>query len=162
MSMTKELLLQLFDYKNGELYWKAKKSGVTVGMKAGSDSGNGYITLQINGKNYKLHRIIFMMHYGYLPKYLDHIDGNPSNNSIENLRECTHQENVWNQSIKKNNTTGIKNVSWSEKRKRWFVKLTHKTGTFQKFFKDLELAELVAIEARDKFHGKFANHGSIA
>jgi hypothetical protein len=30
---------------------------------------------------------------------------------------------------------------------------------YRKYVKDLELADLVAQEARNKFHGKFANHG---
>lgn len=160
MSVSKEYLNSLFEYKDGELYWKAKRTGVTVGNKAGYDSGNGYVGVQINGKNHKLHRIIFMMHHGYLPKYIDHIDGNKSNNDISNLRECSHQENLFNVSLGKANKSGEKNVWWEEGRKRWRVCVVHKFGKFSKYVKDFELAQLLAIEARNKYHGEFANHGA--
>lgn len=160
MSINKEYLCSLFEYKDGCLYWKAPRTGVTVGKQAGYDCGNGYIGVQVDGKNHKLHRIIFAMHNGYIPDFIDHIDGNKNNNSIDNLRECTHQENIYNQSLRKDNKSGAKNVWWSKSRQRWLVKLSHKAGVFQKYVKDFELAELLAIEARDKFHGKFANHGA--
>lgn len=42
--------------------------------------------------------------------FVDHIDNNNLNNNVSNLRRCTHQENNRNQSIRKNNTSGIKGV----------------------------------------------------
>jgi hypothetical protein len=159
MSITQEYLRSLFDYEDGNLYWKVKRNGVKPDKKAGNHCGNGYFGIMIDDKGYKLHRMIFLFHHGYLPKYLDHKDGNRGNNRIENLRECTHQENIQNRAAPKNNTTGIKNVVWVELRKRWLVKVKHANGIYYKHLKCLELADLVATEARDKFHGKFANHG---
>ncbi len=64
-------------------------------ISLGSD---GYFRMQFNKKFYRTHRIIYFMHHGVDPaeKVIDHIDGNPENNSVENLRACTQRENLQN------------------------------------------------------------------
>ena len=160
-TLTQEYLHQLFEYKNGNLYWKENRGNNKIcGKKAGSVDKQGYLIIRINKKAYKTHRLMFLYHYGFIPNCIDHIDGNKINNNINNLREATRSQNGCNSKIKKNNTSGVKNVSWSKTNKKWVVQI-RKNGKFlyRGFFDDLELAELVAIEARDKYHGKFANHG---
>ncbi len=153
-TLTQEYLHEIFNYKDGELFWRKN------GKKAGTlDSPNNRYQVQINRKFYKLHRIIFIMFYGYMPKEIDHIDGNPSNNKINNLRQATSSQNNYNQKIPKTNTSGIKGVSWDKNRNKWHVQvISEKKVVFQKRFDDIELAEFVAIEARNKYHGKFARH----
>ena len=80
-------------------------------------------------------------------------------NRVENLRPANDSENRRNAKKRKNNTSGYKNVYWCNKSKKWtvilsFNKVQKRLGTF----KDLELAGLVATEARDKYHKEFANH----
>lgn len=67
--------------------------GPVVSM--GSD---GYYRMKFDGQFYRTHRVIFFMHTGIDPAELvvDHIDGVPLNNKVENLRACTVQENTWN------------------------------------------------------------------
>lgn len=159
-TLSKEYLHQIFDYKNGNIFWKIQCGSVYVGKKAGGlRDPRGYKSVQINGNKYLLHRIIFMMFYGYTPKFVDHIDGNPLNNRIENLRESTHSQNCFNRPKPVHNTSGTKGVNWHKTAKKWEVRvmILGKRVHFG-LFKSLELAELVAIEARDKYHGKFANH----
>ncbi len=164
--MTKEIITQdyvkqLFEYRDGELYWKVKYSQrVKIGAKAGALDGDEYFRISINGKRYLNHRLIFLMHHGYLPEYLDHIDGNPSNNKIENLRAATLTQNQHNRKLGKDNTSGVKGVCWHKIKKKWQVQLriNNKVKHFG-YFKNLELADLVAQEARNKYHGAFANHG---
>ena len=159
--MTKEIITQdyvkqLFEYRDGVLYWKVNKGKVRLGQKAGT-LNNNYYRVQINGKQYRNHRIIFLMHHGFLPKHLDHIDGNKLNNKIENLREATHSQNMMNVKIKKNNTSGTKGVCFDKQRKKWLVRITIQNKDIHLGrFDDLELAELVAIEGRDKYHKSFA------
>ena len=95
-----------------------------------------------------------------MPKYIDHIDGNPLNNKIENLRECTHQQNHFNERKPKNNTSGIKGVSFHKPTKKWraTVFLNYKQH-YLGLFKDIKEAEKACIEFRNKHHGEFANHG---
>ena len=163
--MTKEIITQdyvkqLFEYRDGELYRKTSISNSYAGDKVGGRNREGYLRAKINDKTYYLHRLIFLMHHGYLPKLIDHIDGNKLNNKIENLRAATHVENLFNRKAQKNSNSGVKNVCWSKPKQRWIVQL--QTNNKQRYFgmyKDLELADLVAQEARDKYHGAFANHG---
>jgi len=150
--LTKEFLNNLFRYDDGKLFRKSdnKKVGWLVSQ--------GYINTNIHGNVYGVHRLIFLMFNGYLPKEIDHINGIKSDNRIENLRASSVKENQFNAKIRKDSSTGIKNVTKSGKKFNVALKIDGKRthiGNFQ----DLELAELVAIEARNKYHGVFANHG---
>ena len=158
--ITKEILNFLFDYKDGELYWKFSLSCKSPkGTIAGSIKHDKYRRIGLNKKSYLAHRLIFMMFHGYLPKFVDHIDGNKLNNRIENLREATHAQNMKNQKISISNTSGYKNVSWNKKQKKWRVALKVNYKDLEiGYFKDIELADLVAQEARDKYHKEFARH----
>lgn len=155
-------LNDLFDYCDGELYWKAKPSKyaqVKIGDKAGSVHSTGYRILQLNGVKQKLHRVIFLMHHGYLPAHIDHIDGNSLNNRVENLRPTTRSQNLCNTKLFVNSKSGVKGVSWHNASKKWYVQVRLQgKAVYQKLFDDLELAALVATEARHKYHGEFARH----
>lgn len=121
--LTSDLLKTLFEYKDGNLYWKVKPSSkVNIGDVVGSKDKDGYITTKINSKAYKVHRIIFLMHHDYMPVFIDHIDRNRSNNKIENLREViTHSENLQNKGIYKSNKSGYKNIHWFKLTNSWRV-----------------------------------------
>jgi hypothetical protein len=153
-------LLELFEYKDGELYWKKNYFKNLVGKVAGYDNKNGYKKVVIKHKHYFVHRLIFLINHGYMPKLIDHINGNSLDNSIENLREATSSENAVNVKLKKTNTSGFKNVTFNKVSNKWvvYVKVNKKAKYFGQYG-DLELADLVATEARNKYHKQFANHG---
>ena len=50
---------------------------------------------------------------------VDHIDGNPLNNTRENIRICAHADNMKNRRIHKNNASGYKGVAWHKKTKKY-------------------------------------------
>lgn len=155
-TLTKEYLHQVFEYKNGHLYWKINKQGINAGNKAGTiDYSRPYVRITLHGKKYQEHHLIFLMFYGVLPKQIDHVNNIKNDNRIENLRVCTHSENQCNTKPKNLH----KNVSFYKKTKKWQVqiKVNKKTLHFG-YFDNLELADLVAHEARDLYHGKFARH----
>lgn len=158
-TLTKEILHDLFEYKDGVLYKKPKSNRCRTDIIIGRDNGNGYRRASINYKSYYVHRLIFMMFNGYFPKQIDHIDGNRLNNRIENLREANNAQNNWNKTTTKANKSGRKNVYWHSAAKKWAVEI--KVNTVKKYigiFDDLELADLVAQEARNKYFGCWANH----
>ena len=119
MELTKEYLQSIFDYKDGRLFWKVKKAQrLNVGDEAGC-LDKRYLTTGLNGKVYRNHRLIFLMHHGYLPKEIDHKDNDQLNNRIENLRPATRSQNCSNTGIGKKNTSGVKGVSWSKRNNKW-------------------------------------------
>lgn len=99
--------------------WKAlpaEKANVKVGEDAGWLCASDYWNVQLFGKCYKVHRVIYEMHFGEIPEgySIDHINGDRQDNRISNLRVVTHRENNRNQGMYKNNNTGITGVTFWE------------------------------------------------
>ncbi len=159
--ITKQLCDSLYKYKDGILYWKTSPSPkIKIGNPVGSLGKDGYFSTTINYKKYLNHRLIFLMHHGYLPQYIDHINNIPTDNRIENLRQTNKSQNNYNSKLRVSNTSGVKNVHWNKKQKQWVVSLgVNKKIKYCGSFDDFELADLVATEARNKYHKQFANHG---
>lgn len=155
--MTQNDLIDTFFYKDGQLFWKLKKQNVTIGRPAGCYDSKGYGVITINGKIYKSHRLIFLYHHGYIPEYIDHIDGNIKNNSIENLRPCSKSENSCNRGKQSNNTSGIKGVTYNKKLKKWRAQCG-KNGKnyYLGVFDDIKDAELTVKSFRDTIHDVFS------
>jgi hypothetical protein len=153
-------LHNIFYYKDGSLYWKISKSKVTKDKKAGWIQKNGYDKVELFGQTYCQHRVIFLMHHGYLPKVVDHIDGNKHNNKIENLRAADHSKNTLYSRKNSRNTSGVKGVHFCKQSRKWKARICiDGKRKLLGLFNDLELAELVMMEAREKYHGEFAHHG---
>ena len=94
-------------------------------MKPHIDKATGYYRLSLSknskGKKLAIHRLIAL---AYIPNpdnkpCIDHVNRIRNDNRIENLRWATHLENNQNKSDHKNNTSGIPNVYYSEKRGKW-------------------------------------------
>lgn len=72
-------------------------TNVKTGHIAGSKDSCGYIQIKIKNKKYSAHRLAWLYVYGSLPKeMIDHINGNPSDNRIINLREADNRLNMSN------------------------------------------------------------------
>jgi hypothetical protein len=159
--LNKEYLQTIFIYKDGNLYWKiAKSNAIKIGSEAGNITSKGYRNIQVNKKIYGAHRLVFLMHNGYLPNQIDHIDGNKLNNNIDNLREATNAQNQCNIQKRSNNTSGFKNVYLHKKTNKWQVRLqiNGKPKCFG-LYHDIDYAKFVSDAMRNKHHGKYANHG---
>jgi hypothetical protein len=162
MSLSQELVKHMLDYRDGMLFWKNpnRPSKAKVGNRAGTRSNTtGYRQVSINSTTYMEHRIIFLWHHGFLPPNVDHINGDRTDNRIENLRAATVNQNRYNAKPKRNNKSGVRGVFWSKTSDKWCAAVrANNRIVFRQYFDDLELAELVVSEARRKFHGDFANH----
>jgi hypothetical protein len=168
-----ESVKDLFDYKDGVLYWKPRRVGEFrsvrafkiwnarfCGKAAGSCDKLGYLTIGVTKqgkeKRYGAHRLVWAWHYGVWPKeHIDHIDHDKKNNRIENLRDVTRVENLRNASLRSNNKSGVPGVGWRAKTKKWSVTIGSRyLGEYQTF----EEAVSMRKEA-EKAHGYHANHG---
>jgi len=153
--LTQELVQSIFDYQDGNLIRKIGRE-IDLGV-AGFKTPKGYIKVKIGKKAHAAHRIIFLWHHGFLPDVIDHIDGNKSNNKIENLRSATKAENSANQKIRTTNTSGMKGVSWQTANKKWRVAICKNyKPIYLGLYDDYDLACLVAAEATDLYHGNFS------
>jgi len=76
----------------------------------------------------KVHRIVWMITNGDIPEHfvVDHIDGNPLNNRLENLRIVSQKTNTRNKRITRVNSTGI--VGITIKRGSYRISLSTDTG----------------------------------
>ena len=158
--MTQDEALAIWEYLDGHLYWRDNRGKRTkAGDEAGGIAGRykNYKTVKVDGCIYQLHRIIFLMHRGYLPEQIDHIDGNGLNNDIENLRAANHGQNQHNKGAQKNNTSGFKGVSWNKKSQKWqaFIKLDGKQR-YLGYFDTPDAAHEAYKAAATKLHNEFA------
>lgn len=121
-------------------------------------NNQGYVLTKFQNKHIRLHHLFIGKPINDLE--VDHINGNPSDNRKQNLRICSHSENLMNKRMMKNNTSGIVGVCWDKLTKKWVVyisinkKLKH-LGRFQ----DKQKAINIRKQAEQKYYGKFAvNH----
>ena len=112
--MERELNGMLLKYEEGKLYmWREMWSGLKRKnpdwweLKGWVNKVNGYRLVGINKKDYSYHRVVYFLHNqewdihdSCRDNSIDHIDRNKLNNSIENLRVVTHQQNAWNRDVK--------------------------------------------------------------
>lgn len=149
-----------FETKDGKLVMKVRSTRRPAGTVVGFKNNEGYLKFYFQGRIVAVHRVVFLLEHGYCPDYVDHINGDKSDNRVENLRDATNCQNTQNAKMSSKNTTGVKGVHKLKDGFGYQVYITA-NGKRKRFgtFKDFELAELVAVEARAKYHGKFANYG---
>jgi len=100
--LSAETVRARFDYDpvSGLFILKVRTKGMPqakVGCVIGAKNGKGYISIKVDGKSYLAHRLAWLYVHGHWPLgFLDHKDGNPSNNALENLREVSRSQNCQN------------------------------------------------------------------
>jgi hypothetical protein len=158
--LTQAQVQELFEYQDGNLLWQVDNPPNYMRSKvAGWVNKRGYIETKVNGRCVKVHRLIFLMHHGYLPTEVDHINGDKLDNRIENLRAATKSQNQQNRKVNKNSKSGVKGVSWQTSTTKWIVQISD--GTSQKVwgrYVNLSDAKARADEVREKLHGEFCRH----
>lgn len=112
-----------YDAATGNLIWKeCKADWIKPGRVVGSERADGYKETAIAQERYLVHRLVFLWHHGYLPDLVDHIDQNPRNNKIDNLRAADKSSNAYNSKLNKRNKSGVRGVSWDKTRQRWVAR----------------------------------------
>ncbi|MDO8972094.1 MAG: HNH endonuclease signature motif containing protein [Saprospiraceae bacterium] len=154
--LTQTRLHELFglNTETGELIWRVSKGSKKQGNIAGSINKKGYRCIKIDGRNYKAHRLVWLYTFGSWPKdQLDHIDGNRSNNRLDNLRECTHGENQQNLAPKTGGTSNYPGIYWAKHVQKWQVsiRIKGKSEYLGLFTNELEAAEAYKL-AKQLYH----------
>lgn len=152
-----------YEPDTGKFFWLVARPRKTrAGDPAGHLNKKGYIEIRYNHITYQAHRIAWYFHTGKDPLTLqiDHINGDPADNRITNLRPATSAQNAKNIRKKKNTTSTYKGVSWHKKSGKWQAQIRVDGRSIYLGYYDNELeAHLAYCAAAARLHGEFANFG---
>jgi hypothetical protein len=142
-----------YDTETGEFWWTSAAPTKVANKPANAKDRLGYVCLKVNGKMHKAHRLAWAFVYGEFPEqHIDHINGNPSDNRLCNLRLADRSLNMQNQRrARSDSSTGLLGVSKNGSGWRAEIRVdgkkinlgTHKTP---------ELAHLAYVNAKRKHH----------
>jgi hypothetical protein len=158
--LTAERVREALDYdpRTGILRWKIKPAArVTIGDIAGGKNGQGYLAFHFEGKHRQAHRIVWLHVYGKWPDgFIDHINGDPSDNRIANLRDVNEAQNGFNRKTYVTNTSGFKGVSF-HKRDQRYIAYIYVRGTRRELgaFDTAEEAHKAYMVAAAKSFGEY-------
>jgi hypothetical protein len=162
-SLLKSLLR--YDRETGEFFWlhfSGRRGKAVPGSKAGSTGKRGYIYIGIAGHSYQAHRLAWLYVHGSWPDNLiDHINGDPLDNRICNLRLCDHSLNMANRGAPANNTSGVKGVVWDRSRGKWAARIcvNYKTINLGRF-DNIGAAASAYSKAASRYFGEFGRDGN--
>jgi len=147
-----------FDPETGYFVWKKRTAQkIKIDQIAGQVRNDGYIVISLDNNIYLAHRLAWFHYFGCWPQDgIDHIDGNPSNNRISNLRNATSSQNHGNMKMFSTNTSGVRGVSLHRTGK-WIAEVWHqRRKIYLGLFDSKEAAGAVCRAERLKRFGKFA------
>ena len=159
--ISQKLALKIYGYNpdTGEL--TKNRTGKPVKYVAMGD--DKYLYLRCRGQLMRAHVLIWLMQHGKIPSenglQIDHIDGNPRNNALANLRAVTRSENMKNRARQKNNTSGTPGVYFDEEKNKWRAQIRVDGQRIHLgYFDSLALAEGAKARA-EREHGFHEHHG---
>ena len=153
-----ERLRALFSVtEDGQLVRRINWYKGKAGEVAGGPGPAGYLRCRVDGKYMLVHRIIFAMHYGYLPDSVDHKDGNILNNRPANLRAATQSQQLCNTKKRESSRHGVKGLDKSKNNWRGRVCVSGVVHSFE--HKDRVVVEAWLNRTRQELHGEFACNG---
>jgi hypothetical protein len=163
---SQEFLREWLDYdaETGIFIWKkdAPRGRTYIGQVAGGSNACGYIRIGLTGFGQLMaHRLAWIYIYG--PTIgggeIDHVDGNPANNAIANLRLATSRQQKQNKCVQSNNRSGLKGAYYHavHKGKKWRTQIkVGNTLLFLGYFHTAEEAHAAYCQAAVEHFGEFA------
>lgn len=149
--------LYAYDAETGYVSRRQNNRRGKAGERAGYQRKDRRREITYDGRAYPEHRVVWFLHYGRWPENdVDHINGDPSDNRIANLREATRSQNLANANMYANNKTGARGVARTAagtfSARIQHQKKVHNLGTFN----SLDEAEKAYKDAATRLFGVFA------
>ena len=155
-----------YDVETGDLFWKHRIDVSPewnikwAGKPAGCKTENGRYVVGVCRAQYQFHRIVWKIYYGSDPSgQIDHIDGDPLNNRIANLRVVSQSGNNKNKARSKHNTSGVTGVYWSKPRGMWYSQIRENYKLIHIGFFTEKADAIAARKQAERDHGFHPNHG---
>lgn len=140
--------------ETGVLSWAKARRGCRKGGQAGCVKASGHRYVCLDDVDYSVARVAWYLMTGQWPIEVDHRDGDASNDRWANLRECTHQQNIFNRRRAKHNKSGRKGVTLHQGKWRARIVIDRKRVRDESF---ASLDEAHAAYARwtREIHGEY-------
>lgn len=159
---TRERVLELLAYEpaTGTFRWLKHARASRVGTVAGYNQSHGRWKIWIDGGMHFAHRLAWLVTYGEWPDgQVDHIDGDPLNNALANLRLADQTQNNGNARGHFDSQTGVKGVyrQVNSRRNPFYAQITHRGVTRNLgSFPTVEAAAIAYARAAAETFGEFA------
>jgi hypothetical protein len=152
--LTAQRLRELLHYDpaTGIFTWRI---GRRSALKAGCFRSDGYLYITVDGRQRLSHRLAWLWMTSDWPSgTIDHIDGNPSNNRFENLRDVTIAENIQNRrKARVDSKTGVLGVSFDKRRNKFRAAIKFEgRRLYLGQFVTAESAHAAYVEAKRRLH----------
>lgn len=156
----------IYDPESGALTWRRRTdvpegwNRKHAGRPAFTAVQKGYRVGKLGGVSYMAHRVVWAIYYGENPESeIDHINGNPSDNRIANLRAADRSINNRNRARLKSNRSGFTGVIWGRSAGKWIAQIEidgqrKHLGTFA-----AKEDAIAARQAANEQYGFHKNHG---
>lgn len=159
--VTQQVLIDRFKYDPETGYFFRTKSlshNARMNSPIGKPNKYGYLTINIFGKTFALHRLVWLYVHGCWPSMaIDHVNGIPNDNRLKNLRECTVAQNNYNKKKTKSNKSGFKGVTWNKKISKWTSRISiNRKEKILGYFDDPKEAHAAYCVEAENIFGNFA------
>lgn len=152
--LTLERLRALVDYDNGNLVRRVSIRGRHAGTILGTPKEKGYLVAIVDARQYRVHHLVWFWHHGSWVLELDHLNRVRHDNRIENLRPCTHTQNLGNMRPRVHEHKG---VTFCKQTGKWRAQLKGHLGRFD----TIEEAALAYNRAAVEYFGDFAHLNEV-
>ncbi len=154
---TQEELKELFTYYPLSGLLLRKKCTCNrhkLGELVGGSRADGYCQVMVKSVKYLVHHIVWVMEYGVWPTgHIDHINREPNDNRLANLREVTPSQNNQNTGMSSRNTSGHKGVGWHAPMSMWRARIkVDRKDKHLGYFKNREAAAAAYVDAKRIYH----------
>lgn len=150
-----------YDRETGRFYWRQRRGSAVAGQEAGCVNALGYVVIRFDRRLELAHRLAWLhVHGEWPPEEIDHINGNPADNRMDNLRLASHAENGRNVRKHSDNASGFKGVHLHKQTGRWRARIKINGVSKSLGLHDsAQSAHIAYCRAAEVFHGDFARFG---